>query len=136
MGDHFGGLRIFWSYASGFQVPWEKATYVFLRQVIHFVKPCIIYQGHVLRWGSAIMQNQNFCSILSPGKQQDFQPSMLNCRTVDSKACQKCAGFVSIPWMQCERSKKGKLQMRAQCSRSSFEDSLCLSKCIVPAAAS
>lgn len=34
MGDHFGGVTIFWSYASGFQVPWEEATSVFLIQII------------------------------------------------------------------------------------------------------
>lgn len=109
MGDHFGGLKIFWSYASGSQVPWEKATSVFLRQVILFVIPYIIYRGHVLRWGSAIIQNQIFRVILSSGKQEDLQPSMPSCRTEDSKACQKCAGFVSMLQVQCEHSKEGKL---------------------------
>lgn len=75
------------------------------------------------------------CHVI-PWKAAGPPASMLGCRTVDSKACQKCAGFVSIPWVQCERSKEGKLQMRAQRSRSSFEDSLCLPKCIVPAAPS
>lgn len=71
MEDYFGGLRIFWSYASGFQVPWEEATSVFLRQIILIVIPYIIYR-YVLRGDSAIIQN--FCAMLSPRKHENLQP--------------------------------------------------------------